>query len=198
MSFKTGAEAALPGDGPATGRMSNSASIATTTGRQPARHRSRSTLLVLEIVTAVCALTGGALLVAAPDGKLLAASSTALAGTPFNDWLVPGVALGLLVGVGFLLAAAAWWSGTRRAREFSIAAGAGLVLFELVELAWIGFHPLQVVFGAVGAAVVVLANRQPRRIQPDPLRRAGDMAHGSASHGRGREHVVDKPGRSRR
>jgi len=43
------------------------------------------------------------------------------------------------------------------ARELSMTAGAGLVLFEATELAWIGFQPLQALFAAVGVIVLALA-----------------------------------------
>lgn len=122
--------------------------------------RSRTALLALEVTTAVAALVGGTLFVLAPDGSLLMADPAVLAGTPFADWLIPGVLLALLVGGGFLAAGVALWWGVRGARELSVAAGIGLVLFEAVELAWISPHPLQAVFGVVGAAVVVLAVRR--------------------------------------
>lgn len=129
-------------------------------------------LLTLESITSVTALLGGTLLVLAPDGTLLATDPTVLAGTPFEDWRIPGVLLALLVGGGFAMAAISLWSGMRGARQLSQAAGFGLVLFELVELAWIGFHPLQVVFGVVGMAILVLASRPSQPQQSDPDRPA--------------------------
>lgn len=105
---------------------------------------------------------------AAPDGSLLAADPAVLAGSPFHDWRVPGVLLGLLVGGGFAGAAGSVWSCSRTARALSVAAGLGLVLFEIVELAWLGFHPLQVVFGVVGVWVSFLAALFPQRRQPLP------------------------------
>ena len=83
-----------------------------------------------------------------PDGSLLRADSSALAGSPFSDWRVPGVLLAGLVGGGFLLAGWWQWRGRRHARELSMAAGAGLVFFEAAELAWIGFQPLEALFAA--------------------------------------------------
>lgn len=136
------------------------------------RNRGRTTLLTLEALTGVAALVGGALLVISPAGRLLAADTEVLAGSPFSDWLVPGVLLMLLVGGGFVVTAIAVWIGARRARQLSIVAGVGLVLFELVEFAWIGFHPLQVVFGVVGTAIAVVAIRLPKEpvpaSQPEP------------------------------
>ena len=111
----------------------------------------------MELVTGAAGLAGGVLLAAAPDGSLLRADPSVLVGSPFGDWRVPGVLLAGLVGGGFLLAGWWQWRGYRHARELSIIAGLGLVCFEAAELAWIGFQPLEAVFGLVGVVIVGLA-----------------------------------------
>jgi len=92
-----------------------------------------------------------------PDGSLMGLPAQVLVGSPFADWRLPGLLLGGLVGVGYLVAGAAEHRHHRRCRELSVLAGVGLVVFEAVEWRWIGFHPLQAVFMAVGAGVVLLA-----------------------------------------
>ena len=128
------------------------------------------TLVALECFTGCAAVVGGVLLATRPDGSLLAAKLSALSGSPFSDWRVPGILLAALVGVGFLLAAEWQRRRLRHARELSIFAGLGLLTFELIELAWIGFQPLEVVFGLVGVAVVILAARQV--VPPGPAARS--------------------------
>ena len=103
------------------------------------------------------ALLGGGLLAARPDGSLLHAKISALANSPFPDYRVPGVLLAVLVGGGFV--GTGVWQGLRAplARELSMVAGAGIVLFEGAELLWLGFQPLEAVFAVVGVTVLVLA-----------------------------------------
>jgi hypothetical protein len=125
---------------------------------RPARTAHRI-LVALELMTAVTGITGGVLLAAAPDGSLLHADMNALNGTPFSDWRVPGVLLLVLVGGGFLLAGWWQWRDHWHARELSMAAGAGLIIFEVTEFAWIGFQPLQVFFALIGAIIIGLAGR---------------------------------------
>jgi hypothetical protein len=119
-------------------------------------------LVGLELFTGVAGAIGGLLLVAEPDGSLMDAKLSALAGSPFSDWRIPGVLLATLVGGGFLVAGLWQWRDGWHARELSLLAGLGLVAFEAVELVWIGFQPLEAVFGGVGVVVAGLAWRLPR------------------------------------
>ena len=125
-------------------------------------------LVCMEYFTGVTALAGGIMLVARPDGSLLGARVSVLVGSPFGNWRAPGILLAALVGGGFLLTAE--WQRRRlpHARALSIFAGVGLIAFEAAELAWIGFQPLEAVFGIVGAAVAVLAVRQPSSMPQVP------------------------------
>ena len=120
-------------------------------------------LIGMELITGAAGLAGGLLLALRPDGSLLRAQMSALENAPFTDWRLPGLLLASLVGVGFL--GTGWWQWRRGpfARELSMVAGGGLVLFEACELLWIGPQPLEAVFAAVGLSVLVLALRLPRR-----------------------------------
>lgn len=107
--------------------MSNVAR-ASSPSRSSAQSRSsvaKRAMITSELVTGTAGLAGGALLAAVPDGSLLRADPTVLAGTPFSDWRLPGVLLAGLVGGGFLLAGWWQWRGHRYARELSMAAGRG-------------------------------------------------------------------------
>lgn len=124
------------------------------------RRADHRALVSLEYFTGATAVAGGVMLVAWPDGSLLQAKLSALAGSPFVDWRAPGILLATLVGGGFLLTAEWQRRHVHHARELSICAGVGLIAFEIAEWAWIGFQPLEILFGAVGVVVAVLAVRQ--------------------------------------
>jgi hypothetical protein len=91
-----------------------------------------------------------------------------LEGSPFGDYLIPGLILMMVVGVfpltvfvGLLLRSRpAWW--------LSIAVGAGLIIWIVTEVALLGYLPgaglaLQIVFGLIGAAILTLALTRPTR-----------------------------------
>jgi hypothetical protein len=124
-------------------------------------------LLILTAIQAAGAIGGGAGLVRDPV-KNIGMPVSLLEGTPFRDYLIPGLILlvvvglfSLLVFVGLLLRwKAAWW--------LSLASGGGLVIWIISEVALLGYLPgagigLQIVFGLVGVAVLVLALSQPTR-----------------------------------
>jgi hypothetical protein len=134
------------------------------TARWP-QHPGR--IVTIEAVTALAAAAGGALLLIAPDGSLLQADPAVLAGSPFTDWRVPGWLLAGFVGGGYALAAAATMTGRRWARPLTAVAGVGLIAFQACEVVWIGPHPLQAVFAAVGAYVLVTALRGVQRVADD-------------------------------
>ena len=114
-------------------------------------------LLGVLLFTGLAAIVGGALLAIKPDGSLLQADVSALKGTPFPDWRVPGILLALLVGAGGVGAGA--WVINRgwRSRELVLLYAIGLLAFETVEFFTIGFQPLEAVFAAVALLLLRLA-----------------------------------------
>ncbi len=150
--------------------MTRSVNEARTTSRTvgPSRStagqgRARRALVAVELLTGGSALLCGVLMVIRPDGSLLGLPADVLAASPFTSWRLPGLLLAGFVGVGFLVAADLVHHRHRYARRLSALAGVGLVVFEVVEWAWLGFQPLQAVFIVVGAAVVGLALPSARR-----------------------------------
>jgi hypothetical protein len=91
-----------------------------------------------------------------------------LEGSPFGDYLIPGLILLIVLGVFPLIVLYGLIRRHRWAWWLALAVGAGLVIWIATEIALLGFLPgtgivLQIVFGLVGAAIIVLALVRPTR-----------------------------------
>lgn len=113
------------------------------------------------VLLGVGALAGGIALVTAPDGSNMGFTLDLLVGSPFPDYLVPGLVLGGLFGVGSFIVA---WLGWRRhpaAPFLAFAIGCGQMIWIVVQLAIIGtenlsfLHPAMFLVGLVIAVAAV-------------------------------------------
>lgn len=115
-------------------------------------------LTALVALQGLSGLAGGIGLISDPSGRALGVPHAWLEGSPFSNYLVPGVILFLALGVAPMLVA----YGLRRARPWarvgSALVGAALAVWLLVEIAVVGYQadpPLQIVYGVL--AVLILA-----------------------------------------
>jgi hypothetical protein len=105
------------------------------------------------------ALAGGAVLVTDPDGSTMQWTLSMLEGSPFPDFLVPGLILGGLFGVGSSVVAGLGLARVRLAPFLAFAIGCAQMIWIVVELAIIGelsfLHPACFGIGLVIAATSV-------------------------------------------
>lgn len=111
----------------------------------------------------ISAIAGGVALVASPDGAIMHMPLSNLHGSPFSDFLVPGIILLLVLGVFPLIVLVGMWQRRARAWYGSFAVGCGLVIFEIVEVTVIPFSVLQAVYGATGVLIALLTLLAPVR-----------------------------------
>jgi hypothetical protein len=131
------------------------------------RPRSVRALIALLALQALGAIGGGVGLVQDPVNNIGMPVSL-LEGTPFSDYLWPGVILLVVVGIfplGVLHGVLrrrlwGWW--------LALAAGGGLMIWIIVEGILLGYLSgagigLQIVYGLIGLLVVIAALLQPPR-----------------------------------
>ena len=111
----------------------------------------------LQLFIGIGAVACGAMLVIAPDGSLLQMNVDMLEGTPFSTFMVPGLVLMLINGLGNVV------SGVFCLRRMPIGAflgmvfGFGLTIWILVQVSLIGSVSwLQPVIFAMGILFVTL------------------------------------------
>lgn len=120
----------------------------------------RNVLVALLVIQGVAAIAGGSFLVADPTGAKLGMEVGLLADSPFANFLVPGLWLLLVNGVGQV--GAGVWAALGRSRAGLLAMLCGLLLMNwiAVQVAWVGLiHWLQPAVFAVGLAEVGLGSR---------------------------------------
>lgn len=122
--------------------------------------RCASSSVILEVLLGVGALGGGLVLIVAPRGEIMPLPLSALAGSPFETYLGPGLVLFTVLGLGPLVAA--WLALTRHplAPFAAFSVGVALLIWVAVEIAIIGYSnepPLQAIYVVIGAVITVVA-----------------------------------------
>jgi hypothetical protein len=123
-----------------------------------ARRLLRVLLVLLNGFLALTAIAGGVGLLA----DLNAPPVTALAGSPFSDYTIPGLALLVVVGGTAVIATLLSARKHALAALVSCLAGAVIVVFEFVEVLVIGSPPgiartLQLFYFSLGGIILVLS-----------------------------------------
>jgi len=131
--------------------------------------------IVFETILGIGAIGGGLALVIGPRGEVLPLPVSALAGSPFTTYCVPGLILVVVLGVGPLVAAVLAHRRHAAAPFFTVVVGAALVIWIAVEIAIVGYSshpPLQAVYLGLGI-VIVLVGGMWTFTDPSARRRLG-------------------------
>jgi hypothetical protein len=135
--------------------------------RRGGRPTTAMALMILTAIQALGATAGGIGLVRDPVNNI-GMPLGMLKGSPFNDYLIPGLILLMVVGL-FPLAVL---YGLLRTRQWGwwlvVASGGGLVIWIIAEVALLGYLPgagigMQIAMGLLGVGILVLALVQPTR-----------------------------------
>lgn len=130
----------------------------------PSRHTvAVRVLMALLLIQGLGGLAGGAALTAKPSGGIMKMPVSYLQGSPFSDYLIPGLILGLVLGIFPLVVLAGLWRARTWAWYGSFVVGCGLVIWVMVEVTIIPYNVLQPVFGAVGVLIALTTLLAPVR-----------------------------------
>ncbi len=125
----------------------------------PPRYK-RTVSLALLLFNGLSALFGGSVLVAAPDGSILGLPLSLLARTPFSDFLIPGLILFGVLGMGSCIGWVLMYRRRPWSSRWAQVVGLGTVIWIVVQVIMVhGVDVLHVIYAAVGMGIMILAQR---------------------------------------
>lgn len=112
---------------------------------------------IIEAIVAIGALRSGLLMIIDPSGIKAGMVAVILKNSPFDDFLIPGIFLFVINGLGNLTGAILSFAKKKIAGTIGMVLGLMLVIWISAQVYWIGLsHILQPVFFVIGIIVVVL------------------------------------------
>jgi hypothetical protein len=135
--------------------------------RTPALRRFAAAAIALEVFLGVGAVGGGLALMAGPNGEILPIPVSALSGSPFSNYWVPGMILFTILGIGPLGAAVLAWQRHPAAPLLTFAVGGALLIWLIVEIAIVGYTnnpPLQAWYLVLGVGISLVGVGWMRRV----------------------------------
>jgi uncharacterized membrane protein len=122
---------------------------------------------VLQAFIGLGAIGGGFMLVKDPSGSALGLPASLLEGSPFFDFLIPGIFLLVVNGLGSMIGSALSFTRRRIAKEIAIVLGAILVAWIVIQVAIISsiswLHVLYFILGMVELGMGLYIKRRRRR-----------------------------------
>ena len=115
------------------------------------------------------AIAGGLQLIIVPDGSCMGMNPDILIHSPFPNFLIPGIILVTIIGLGNLFG---FWLSLRRIKFAGIGGvvlGIGLIIWILVQIFFIGwgswYQPLYLILGIVESILGFLLFKKIKRQQ---------------------------------
>jgi uncharacterized BrkB/YihY/UPF0761 family membrane protein len=121
---------------------------------------NRYILLVLLIAQGLSGVVGGIFFIIDPSGNLINIPIEWLNGSPFNNYLIPGIILFIILGLFPLFVMLQVWKRSIWSKYTPLSIGIALIIWIIAEIIIIGYQsepPLQLVYGILGVLILVSA-----------------------------------------
>lgn len=123
-------------------------------------------LIILEFFNGLSGVTGGVGLIADPTAAALGMKLEWLQGTPFNNYMIPGIVLLTFNGLGNLAAAFLSIFRNRYRAHIALFFGVVMLIWIISQVAWIGYksflQPLYFSTGLIQAILGALLLKQEK------------------------------------
>ena len=115
-------------------------------------------LFILLSFISVTAILSGLMMIGYPDGSALNLSPGLLEGTPFKNYMVPGILLVILVGIINLLAVFYNMKRDPKRYTWALAGGIMICVWIITQMILIrSFQWLHIVYLAMGVVVILIS-----------------------------------------
>ncbi len=111
---------------------------------------------ILQIFIGVGAVAGGYAFISDPSGRGIGIPLEFLQGSPFPNYLIPGIVLFTVNGLGSLAAGILTFKRWSYAGELAVVFGAGLMVWIIVQVTIIPYSWFQPVYFGLGLLELVL------------------------------------------
>ncbi len=122
------------------------------------KNRGKLILGIIQLFVAAGALPAGYLMLAQPDGSGLGMTTAILSGSPFKDFLIPGLFLFTVNGVFNLISSLLCLFKYKHAAIMGTLLGSALLIWVLVQVYSVGLtHILQPVYFTIALGEIILS-----------------------------------------
>ena len=120
------------------------------------RSRLATGLGILQMFIGIGAVPAGIAMISDPSGRGLGMPLEMLVNSPFADFLIPGVFLLVVNGIGSLMGGIASFNRHRFAGEFAAGLGTFLMVWITAQVWWMGVHWLHALYFVLGLVELTL------------------------------------------
>ncbi len=130
--------------------------------------RSKITFFAIQIFNGLSALAGGYGLMSDPTGEALQMDRSMLISTPFDDFLIPGLVLFIINGIGNATGAVLSMKKFKHAASVAALFGLILMIWIISQVSWIGYQsflqPLYFITGLAQFLAAYICIKQQKNI----------------------------------
>ena len=128
-------------------------------------------LIIVEFFNGLSGVAGGTGLISDPTAAALGMKLEWLQGTPFNNYLIPGIVLFTFNGLGNLAAAFLSIYKNRYRAHFALFFGVVMLIWIISQVAWIGYKSfLQPLYFSTGLLQAILGVLLMRNENAKPIK----------------------------
>ena len=124
---------------------------------------------IVQVFIALGAIPASIMFIIKPDGSMMGMTTAMISHSPFSDYLIPGLFLLIIHGIGNIIGAMFSFNLIDAAGKTGVLLGLILILWIIIQMYWMGYisflQPLMLVFGIVEAVIGIIIIRRLSKVR---------------------------------